>query len=95
MFERGLVAEAKQLLCKYGESARPLSSIGYREVVQMLRGEVSKESAVAAVQQAHRNYAKRQMTWFRKEIDVNWIEGFGDELEIQKQGLEILRRACS
>lgn len=85
MFERGLVQETKQLLVKYGESARPLSSIGYREVAQLLRGDLTQEAALAAVQQAHRNYAKRQMTWFRRESDVHWIEGFGDDSQVQQQ----------
>jgi tRNA dimethylallyltransferase len=81
MFDAGLVEETKQLLEKYGEAARPLSSIGYKQVVQLLRGEIDREAAVDAVQQAHRNYAKRQMTWFRREPEVTWIHGFGDQIE--------------
>ncbi|HEX3741847.1 MAG TPA: tRNA (adenosine(37)-N6)-dimethylallyltransferase MiaA [Terriglobales bacterium] len=79
MFDAGLVEETKQLLEKYGEAARPLSSIGYKQVVQLLRAEIDREAAVDAVQQAHRNYAKRQMTWFRREPDVTWIHDFGDQ----------------
>jgi tRNA dimethylallyltransferase len=82
MFDAGLVDETKKLFEKYGEAARPLSSIGYKQVVQLLKGETYREAAVDAVQQAHRNYAKRQMTWFRREPEVTWIQGFGDQAEV-------------
>jgi len=90
MFEAGLVEETAQLLKKYGSSARPLSSIGYKQVVQMIEGEINYEAAVAAVQQAHRNYAKRQLTWFRREPDVNWLSGFGDQKEVQKRAIALV-----
>jgi len=79
MFEAGLIEETKQLSEKYGETARPLSSIGYRQVVQLLKGDLDREGAIRSVQQVHRNYAKRQMTWFRREPDVKWVSGFGDD----------------
>lgn len=85
MFERGLIDETKHLLEKYGESARPFSSMGYKEVVQLLKGGLTREEAISSVQRAHRNYAKRQMTWFRKERDVHWITGFGNDSEVQAQ----------
>ena len=87
MFDAGLVEETKQLLEKYGAAARPLGSIGYKQVVQLLKGEIDREAAVDAVQQAHRNYAKRQMTWFRREPQVTWIRGFGDQDEIITQAV--------
>jgi tRNA dimethylallyltransferase len=87
MFDAGLVEETKQLLEKYGEAARPLSSIGYKQVVQLLRREIDREAAVDAVQQAHRNYAKRQMTWFRREPDVTWFQRFGDQSEVIHQAV--------
>lgn len=85
MFEGGLVEETKELLRKYGEQARPLSSLGYKQAVQFLRGELTLEQAVQAAQQGHRNYAKRQMTWFRREPDVVWFKGFGDDVLLQAQ----------
>ena len=91
MFDAGLVNETEQLLKKYGASARPLSSIGYKQVVQLLKGEVTRETAIAAVQQAHRNYAKRQITWFRREPEVNWLSGFGDTAKIQEQAAVLVR----
>ena len=56
-----------------------LGSLGYKQAAQLLRGEVTRDEAVAAAQQGHRNYAKRQMTWFRREPEVTWMKGFGDE----------------
>jgi tRNA dimethylallyltransferase len=87
MFESGLVEETRKVLEKYGEAARPLSSLGYKQAVQFLRGEMTRNATIAAVQQAHRNYAKRQLTWFRREENVIWLEGFGDEAETQSEAL--------
>lgn len=87
MFDAGLVEETEGLMRKYGAEARPLASLGYKQAVQFLRGEVSREQAIVAAQQAHRNYAKRQMTWFRREPDVIWLRGFGDDGEIQEEAL--------
>lgn len=91
MFDAGLVEETRQLLEKYGEAARPLSSIGYKQVVQLLKGEIDREAAVDAVQQAHRNYAKRQMTWFRREPEVTWIQGFGNQSEVTTQAVAAIQ----
>jgi tRNA dimethylallyltransferase len=83
MFDTGLVEETQGLVKKYGSAARPLGSHGYRQAVQFLQRELTREQAVQAAQQAHRNYAKRQMTWFRREPDVRWLKGFGDDGQIQ------------
>src|SRR6185437_2040645 len=92
MFAAGLVEETRQLLAKYGEAAWPLSSLGYRQAVQFLRGQLSSEAAITAAQQSHRNYAKRQMTWFRREPDVLWFPGFGDDSTIREQAVEQVRQ---
>jgi tRNA dimethylallyltransferase len=84
MFEAGLIEETERLLQKYGDSAGPLSSLGYQQAVQFIRGELTREQALQAAQQAHRNYAKRQMTWFRREPEVTWLNGFGDDAQIQQ-----------
>jgi tRNA dimethylallyltransferase len=91
MFEAGLIDETASLLEKYGEAARPLSATGYKQVVQFLRGEIDRKTALWVAQQAHRNYAKRQMTWFRREPDVHLLKGFGNEPEIQTEALEKVR----
>ena len=87
MFESGLVEETRELFQKYGEAARPLTSLGYKQAMQLLNGELTRDQAVQAAQQAHRNYAKRQMTWFRREPDVRWLKGFGDDQRIQQEAL--------
>ena len=92
MFDEGLIAETERLLAKYGDEARPLASLGYKQAMQFLRGELDRESAIGAAQQAHRNYAKRQITWFRREPDVHWLAGFGDEPAIQAEGIAIVER---
>jgi len=91
MFDSGLIEETKALLEKYGATPWPLSSLGYKQSVQLLRGELSREQALQAAQQAHRNYAKRQLTWFRREPDVTWMKGFGDDAQVQQQALRIVK----
>jgi tRNA dimethylallyltransferase len=85
MFDDGLIEETQELLKKYGEDCRTLTSLGYRQAAQFLRGELTREQAVQAAQQAHRNYAKRQTTWFRREPEVYWLHGFGDDAKIQQR----------
>jgi tRNA dimethylallyltransferase len=91
MFDEGLIEETKHLIDKYGERAGPLASLGYKQAAQFLRGDLTREQAVEAAQQGHRNYAKRQMTWFRREPDVVWLKRFGDVPEIQRQAAERVR----
>jgi len=90
MFDQGLVEETEALFKKYGEAAPPIKSIGYKQVVQLLKGEISRDAAIGAVQQAHRNYAKRQMTWFRREPDVSWINEFGDQSDAIERASELI-----
>ncbi len=92
MFDSGLIEETKTFLDKYGERAWPLSALGYRQAVLFLRGEMNRDEAIAAAQQAHRNYAKRQMTWFRREPEVQWLEGFGDDETIQNRAAEAVQK---
>jgi tRNA dimethylallyltransferase len=92
MFEAGLVEETRHLLARYGEAARPLGALGYKQAVQLLRGELTRDEAIAAAQQAHRNYAKRQLTWFRREAEVVWVDGFGDDASVQEQVAQVTGR---
>ena len=57
----------------------PFDSLGYKQARAVLRGEMTLPEAIASAQQGHRNYAKRQLTWFRREPDVLWLRGFGDD----------------
>jgi tRNA dimethylallyltransferase len=95
MFEAGLAEETQRLLEKYGAEAGPLSSLGYKQTMQFLGGELTREQALQAAQQAHRNYAKRQMTWFRREPEVHWLRGFGDEARIQREALARTEKALA
>ena len=90
MFEAGLVEETRGLLTEYGETAWPLGSLGYKQAVQLIRGELDEGDALLAAQQAHRHYAKRQMTWFRREPEVKWLTGFGDEAATQESALALV-----
>lgn len=87
MFENGLVEETAMLLEKYGEAARPLAALGYKQAVALIRGQIDLKAALQTAQQAHRNYAKRQMTWFRREPDVQWLAGFGDEVSVKNEAM--------
>lgn len=93
MFESGLVEETQRLIEKYGAAAHPLTSLGYKQAGQLLRGEMDAPAALHAAQQAHRNYAKRQMTWFRREPDVAWLGGFGDDPAIQRSATALVEQA--
>jgi tRNA dimethylallyltransferase len=79
MFDRGLIEETSRLLERYGRECRALGSLGYAQAAAVLAGEMTREEAVAAAQQGHRNYAKRQLTWFRRETEMHWLEGVGGD----------------
>jgi tRNA dimethylallyltransferase len=89
MFAEGLVEETKRIAVQY-PSAWPLSSLGYKQAIQHLHGEISLEQAIVAAQQGHRNYAKRQLTWFRREPNVHWITGFGSDPIVQKEAEDLI-----
>jgi tRNA dimethylallyltransferase len=94
----GLIEETRRLIEKYGESPGerspgPLDSLGYKQARAVLRGEISLTAAIAAAQQGHRNYSKRQLTWFRREPDVQWLRGFGDEPVIVTQAIDAIESA--
>jgi len=89
MFAAGLVEETRGLLECYGP-VKALDSLGYRQAQGVLDGAMSVDDAIKAAQQGHRNYAKRQMTWFRREPEVHWIEGFGDEAETARMAAELV-----
>ena len=90
MFAVGLVEETRELLGRFGP-VKALDSLGYRQAAAVLSGALSLESAIEAAQQGHRNYAKRQLTWFRREPAVHWIEGFGDEPEMVLLARELIQ----
>ncbi len=79
-FEAGLVNEVKRLRAQgIRDDTNALGAHAYRRVCEYLRGERTLESAIEQSKQDVRNYAKRQLTWFRSERDAVWLKGFGDE----------------
>lgn len=93
MFEAGLVEETRRILeLGYAADVKPLCSHGYRQAVQMLRGELTYEQALYYAQRDTRRYAKRQWTWFRREADVVWFRGFGDDPAVQEAVLGRVRQ---
>ena len=90
MFDRGLIEETERLIARYGEDCRPLTSLGYAEATAVLKKELTREEAVARAQQGHRNYAKRQFTWFRREPGMHWLEGCGSDEEIAEQASRLV-----
>ena len=91
MFARGLIAETQMLRERYGDACRSLGALGYAQAMAVLRGESSLDAAIATAQQGHRNYAKRQGTWFRRVEAIRWLEGFGDEAAVQEPALKCAR----
>jgi tRNA dimethylallyltransferase len=89
MFDRGLIEETERLVARYGEDCRPLASLGYAEAAAVLKNELTREQAVTQAQQGHRNYAKRQLTWFRREPDMHWLEGCGGDEDIIDKALRL------
>ena len=92
MFDRGLIEETARLIERYGRDCRPLTSLGYAEASAVVRNELSREEAVAQAQQGHRNYAKRQLTWFRREPEMCWLAGCGGDDDIGIQARELVAR---
>jgi tRNA dimethylallyltransferase len=84
MFEEGFVTEVESLLKEYGSTVPAFKAIGYREIASYLSGEISVEQARALIVKATTKYAKRQMTWFRREEGVVWFEGWGDDPETDR-----------
>ncbi len=94
MFAAGLVQETRALLACYGP-VKALDSLGYRQAMAVLTGGLNEKTAIGEAQQGHRNYAKRQLTWFRREPDVHWIEDFGDSPETLRQASELVKMSVN
>lgn len=92
MFQTGLIEEVRGILARgYLESAKPFESHGYKQTIQLLRGELSFKEAIFYAQRNTRQYAKRQWTWFRRDPRIIWLSGFGDSPAVQQQALEKVR----
>jgi len=92
MLAQGWMREVQALLQSgLNGDSKPFDFIGYRELRAVLRDEMTLQQAREAIQQATRRYAKRQLTWFRKEPGVSWFSGFGDDAGVQAEVLECLQ----
>ena len=86
LFERGLLEEVQDILARgVSPAASPFQAIGYRQALDFLEGRLTREEAIYHVQTKTRQYAKRQITWFRTETGVQWFSGFGTDPKIQME----------
>jgi tRNA dimethylallyltransferase len=92
MFDRGLIEETTQLIERYGRECRALGSLGYAQAAAVLAGAMTREEAVSVAQQGHRNYAKRQLTWFRREAEMHWLNGFGGDEDVVNEATHLIAR---
>lgn len=86
MIEKGLIAEVENLLKKYNKFPTAMQGLGYKEVVEYLQGKTTKEEMIEKIKQESRRYAKRQITWFKKNKQTIWIDG----LDPQEKNIEII-----
>jgi tRNA dimethylallyltransferase len=93
MFDGGLEQEVRDML-RGGEvsaRAKPFESLGYRQALALVEGKMLRDEAISSTQMETRRYAKRQMTWFRRDPEIKWFAGFGNDRDIQKDVLEYVR----
>jgi len=94
IFRRGLVDEVRGLRASgVPGDAKPFESLGYKQALQVLEGRLTPQEAVQSTQLETRRYAKRQLTWFRKEPDVHWLAGFGDDAPVRNEAVAIVKPA--
>src|ERR1039457_913038 len=91
MFANGLVEEVRHILdLGYPPESKPFESVGYKQALQFVRGESNLRDAIFYAQRNTRQYAKRQLTWFRREAGMVWLKGFADTPGIREQALEFV-----
>ena len=74
MIEQGLIEEVKKIIEKYKEYPTAMQGLGYKETKEYLEGKISKEEMIDKIKQETRRYAKRQLTWFRKNVGAIWLD---------------------
>jgi len=91
MFAGGLVEEVQRILdLGYAPQSKPFESHGYKQALQCIRGELNLREAIFYAQRNTRQYAKRQLTWFRREVGLVWLKGFADTPGIRQRACELL-----
>ena len=87
----GIVEEAQSILAVgFSSSAKPFASIGYAQALEVINGECTHEEAVEETGRQTRHYAKRQWTWFRREQNLVWLDGFGSEPAVQQRAADLV-----
>ena len=81
MVEQGLIQEVQNLLKKYKTYPTAMQALGYKEIKEYFDGNLTKEEAIEKIKQETRRYAKRQLTWFRKNKETIWLDGTNDKSE--------------
>lgn len=84
MIGQGLINEVKNVLEKYKNFPTAMQGLGYKEVKEYLDGNLSKDDMIEKIKMETRRYAKRQMTWFRRNKDIIWLNSLGEETDIEK-----------
>ena len=92
MLEEGVETEAK-FLFEHDGTCTAAQAIGYKEFYPYFRGEMSREEAVSVLKKETRHYAKRQLTWFRRNDKINWLckDEFSDTGELYKEAFKIIK----
>jgi tRNA dimethylallyltransferase len=91
MFAEGLVEETQSLLDRgFGRETKALESIGYRQCIDIVEGRTTIAEALADVQMETRRYAKRQLTWFRRDPEIRWLNDFGDDPLIEREAMRLV-----
>jgi tRNA dimethylallyltransferase len=87
------ILEEVQCLLAHGCTGveKPFESLGYKQALEHIRGASTLEQAIASTQLETRQYAKRQLTWFRRDPDVHWLPGFGDSPDVIEQAFAFIR----
>ena len=95
MLAHGLVKEVSELKEQFGDEIQAFKAIGYRETLRFIEGEIDKEDACKMIARSTLRYAKRQMTWFRREEETRWFDGFGDDPAVGRDVIDFLQRELS
>ncbi len=94
MFEHGLIEEVRCLLAQGANGGeKPFESLGYKQALLHLRGALTLEQAISSTIIETRQYAKRQLTWFRRDSEIRWLSGFGNQPGIITAAAEVARQA--
>ncbi|MFQ5696006.1 MAG: tRNA (adenosine(37)-N6)-dimethylallyltransferase MiaA, partial [Terriglobia bacterium] len=93
MLEAGWLEEVHGLRARFGDGMKPFGFLGYKQLAAHLRGELSLKDAIKQTKHETRQYAKRQITWFRKEPGVEWLHGLGSDVQVQAEALVRVRDA--